>query len=195
MGNIIEKIVKDVTIIVVVILLIAITAGFDASAAAKITRADSNWNDDDNLSSAHSKLSWAASVGWITIAILIIVIILVIVAVAVTGGLDVELVPLILLPTEAILIIVLILLGVLSAWGAIDITKANLSDDQGAFSAALIATFASAGAVIGVILYIIGKFIYSRHEKNKAKEEAAAAKQSNIDNEKEILAGLVKAKS
>lgn len=170
MVHIIKTLVKDIVILIVAIILIAVAAGFAASAAAKVTKID-DWRDNDKLSQAHSELSWAAVVGWVTIGVLILGGILL----AIFLEIDFEIVPFILLFLNIGLIAILIVIGVLCFLGAVHIADANVTDNEGSLTDAVMATLASVGAIIIAIIYFVGKWLYDHYEGKKKKEEEAEA--------------------
>ena len=178
MTSIFVKIIEDIAIFLVIIILVAITAGYAASAAAKITDIP-NWKDNPKLASAHKYLSWAASVGWIYIGLVVLVIILLIIF-ALTGLVDfgisdivlLSILPIIITITNLLTVGVLLTTGILSAIGTADINRANVSDDQGSFGKALTATIISIGSLGLVVLFIVGSFVLKQRKKKKAAEEA-----------------------
>lgn len=186
MGHYIEAIFHDVVVLTILIILVAITAGFSASAARKITKID-DWDDNDNLQDAHKQLSWAASIGFIYIGILILVAILIIILYEVLFELTKIIFTIIIIITIAVLIII----GILAAEGASNINKANVSDDMNSYTDALIATFASIGSVVLVILYLVGRWIYKEYEKRRQRK----LEQNKQEKEIELAEGVVKSKN
>ena len=163
MGNVIKKLVEYEVILTISVILVAVAASFDASAAAKVTRITDDWKDDDDLSNAHKRFSWAASIGWIVIGIAIVAAILLIIATILLGGLDLEVIPFIMPPVVIIFVTTLAGIGFLSAWATFDVIKSSIDDDQDATVNGLIATVLSLGTIIAVIAgYLIKKYMAKR---------------------------------
>jgi uncharacterized membrane protein YidH (DUF202 family) len=170
-------IIKDIAIFIIAIVLVAVTASYAAAAAAKITDI-SNWKNNDKLKSAHTKLSWAASIGWIYVGIIVIIIIILIIL-ALTGIVDLGLSDIIefnLLPTIITIVNVgtvgvLLATGVLSAIGTANIDQAKVNNNEGSKEKALISTIVSIGSLGLVIIFIIVSYFITQQQKKKKTEE------------------------
>lgn len=179
MGNVIKKLVEYEVIITVTVILVAVAASFDASAAAKVTRITDDWKDDTDLSNAHVRFSWAASIGWIVVVLAIIAAILLGILTVLTEGLDFEIILAIMPVVVIIFVMTLGGIGLLSAWATFDVIKSPLDDDQDATVNGIIATSLSLGTIIAVVaFYLIKKYL----EKRK--------KQKTVDTELDVLKSL-----
>ena len=171
------SILKDIGIgillLLISVILVAVVASYAAAGASRIT-SNTDWRNNPNLASAHTKLSWAASVGWIYVSLIIILIILLIVFAA-TGVIDfglsdvleVQSLPAILNFVNISTVIVLLIIGILSAIGTAEIN----GDTQGAKSKALTATLLSLGTIGLVIIYYIVNYFIKEMQKRKRIEQ------------------------
>lgn len=177
MGNVIKKLVEYEVILTISVILVAVAASFDASAAAKVTRITDDWKDDDDLSNAHKRFSWAASIGWIVVAIAIVVAILLIILTVLTEGLDFEIIAALMPIVVIIFVMTLIGIGFLSAWATFDVIKSSIDDDQDVTVNGLIATALSLGTIIAVVAgYLIKKYMAKRKKDETVKTELEVLK-------------------
>lgn len=196
MASVFTLIIEDIAIFIIAIVLVAITAGYAAAAAAKITDI-SNWKDNSKLASAHSYLSWAATVGWIYIGLIVILIILLIIL-ALTGEFDFGLsdiieasfLPAILNITNLLTVGVLLTTGILSAVGTAEIDKANVSNNEGSKSKALTATIVSIGSLGLILIFIVGEYFFKTQQKKKAAEEAQQQTQTETQTQPQVIEQL-----
>lgn len=136
----------EIVFFIVLTLLLAISAGFGTNAAVRVTGI-SNYKTNQDLLKAHSKLTWLSVVAWIGVALIITGIILIFVF-------DLEMASNIFIYGLMILVFVLLLIiGIFSAWAASLIASADVTDDNKARRQAIIS---ASLAFFGVALVIFG---------------------------------------
>jgi len=169
----IESLILDISLLVVGAIALGVAAGYVASAAARVTQVD-DWKKDDDLSSAHTYLSWSATFGWIGLAGLITLIVLYVIF----GSESIEFT--IGLVSKGLLFLaigILILTGSFAAVGASYIDRSPKSDDakkNGAYRQAIIAAvlaIVGGAAIIGLFLYLMFHKPKSKEDKEKEQEK------------------------
>lgn len=156
----------EVGLLVAGAVALGIAAGFVASAAARVTQV-SKWKKDSDLKHAHTYLSWAATFGWVGLAVIIVLIVLYLIfgseSIEFTAG----------LVSKGMLLLtigILIMTGSFAAVGASYIDKSPSGQDakdNGAYGQAI--TAAVLALVSGVL--IIGLFLYLMFHKPKSKKD------------------------
>lgn len=146
--------------------VLSIAGYYATDAAVKVTKIP-NYKDNQKLKSAHSYLSWAAVVTWITVALLLIAGILYLFfaweTAEETGGYVIDF-------FLGISLLAVITVGILSAVGAADVNDSGVSDKKNANRQAVIAAIL---AIVGFVL-IVGLLLYKllyNPKKNKQKKE------------------------
>lgn len=139
----------EIIFFIVLVILLAVSAGFGTNAAVKITGI-SNYKTNTDLLKAHTKLKWLSVIAWIGVAVIITAIILILVF-------DLEMVGGFFIYGLIILCLILLLVvGIYAAWAASLIGKANVKDDNKAKRQSIVSASLALG---GMILIIIGMFI------------------------------------
>ena len=131
--------------------VLAISGGFSTNSAVRITGIPS-WDDNPKLKSAHSKLSIAAIITWITVAVILILGILYIIfgseTIGIFGNIIIYLFLLLTLAATAAV-------GALSAIGASDIQQSKVTNDNGARKQAIIASVLAIVGFVGLVIILI----------------------------------------
>ena len=151
----------NIFLIIGAIGLLATSGGYSTDAARRVTDI-TGWDSYPDLKSAHTLLSWSAVATWLGLALVIILLVLYFIygfeTIEITGN----------VVTYIFLFGLLglvILIGVLSAVAANKISKANVADNKGSYTQAVIAASLSLGVIGIVIILIIIKEVVKRRLK------------------------------
>lgn len=179
----------ELVLLILVALLLVIAAVFAVLAALQVTQV-SGYDSDAKLRTAHKWLTWASVVGWLGVIIIIVMVVVYINQQSKSSahGKDVSsnwVLRFFLFSTLAILII----MGIFSAIGAVDIDKSGKSEEAKKTGAQRSANAATVLALMGGGLVLIA-FIVSLFNKGTAKKEAEAEKGKGKPGEKGILEKL-----
>lgn len=160
--------------------ILSVAGYYATDAAVKVTKIP-NYKDNKKLKTAHSYLSWAAVITWITVALLLVAgiayLFLAGETIEVTGSYVVD-------GFLALSLFSVITIGILSAVGAADINDSGVSDKKNANRQAVIAAIL---AIIGFVL-ITGLLLFKLLYKPKSKKEKKIdSETANV--EKELSGG------
>ena len=160
---------------------LAISGGFATNAALRITGIPA-WDTNDKLKSAHRKLTIAAVVTWITIAVILVLGILYLIfgseTIGVFGDIIIYLFLFATLGASAVI-------GTLSAIAAAEIGQSKVSDDNESRRQAIIAAVL---ALVGFVSLVIILFIHLfRKPKDKKDDTAGVGSLGVLEGEASLL--------
>ena len=153
------------------LLVLSISGGYATNGSIRITHISPSWKDNKKLKDAHSKLTLAAVITWITVALILLAAILYIAfGMEETAGLFDNVV------VYGLLFLSLIataFVGVLSAIAAADISNAKVENDDLAHRQA---TIAAVLAIIGFVAILVTLIIKFFHKPKKKKVDNGDSK-------------------
>lgn len=152
-------------VLVATTILLGISGGFSTNAAVRITGIK-GYKNDPQLEAAHRLLSGSAVATWIGIPLMIVVIILFATVLEGTG-----IAKYIAYGLLFITLILVVLVGILSAMGANDINRSDVNDNNGSFTSAVVAASLALGVIGIVLIVIITKTVLDSRKSKEVKEQ------------------------
>jgi hypothetical protein len=142
---------------------LAVSGGFATDAAVKTTKI-TGYSKNQKLRSAHARLSWAAVITWITVALIVVLAILFVIFVEFeTAGIFTNIVVYVLL---FMALGATIFVGVLSAIAAADINSSGAKDRKNANRQAVIAAILAIVGFVGLVGILIYRFFGGSKKKD-----------------------------